>query len=257
MCRIQPFVDLATGSLTVSAPGMPDLILPLDYLGQENEPDGVRGEGKTDGDSTNGDGDSRFVEGGSGGGDNSGESGDTPVTVRVCGNRRAGVTCAASASAWFTRFLGVRCSLIRAAVVGASDWSDDGSGKPYAGDTPAVNSGNGDDGNGSGAAPNPLSNGETFVGRSAVSRVMTWLPARLRGDRRSPSRPVPTAEDDGGGAAGSRAFANEAPFLLIARASVAKANDMIRRNSGTNGGGEEAANGGAESSDNHKEVCVF
>ena len=265
MCRIRPFVDLAAGTLTVSAPGMPDLVLPLNYLGQEHESGAMR-EGKPhglrstyiNGVGINGAGECRSVEGG---------GGDNPVTVRVCGNRRAGVTCVASASAWFTRFLGVRCSLVRAAAIaGAGDWSNvgsnTGSGELLADDVPAVKFGAGD-GDGDGAMPYPLSGGRNGVGSGRVPRTLPWLRAGLGDGLKSTPCSVPatgavsTAEHDGGAhAAGCRAFANEAPYLLISRASVAKANDMIRRESGTVGGGKEALNGDVESGEDHEQVCV-
>lgn len=267
MCRIRPFVDFAAGTLTVSAPSMPDLVLPLDYLGQNHEPDnlsdcnthGLRSS-YTDGNGTNGTGECRSVES---------SGGDSPVTVRVCGNRRAGVTCAASASAWFTRFLGMRCSLVRAAAVaGASDWSNDGSNigssKRFADDAPSTNFDDGDGGgSGNDTSPNPSSSGGKEAGSGVVSGIMPWLQAGLGGGWKSASCPVPAArpmsstEGDESGAAGFRAFANEAPYLLISRASVAKANDMIRRESGNVAGGKEVADGGAESGEDHEQVSAF
>eukprot|EP00752_Nemacystus_decipiens_P007564 g6757.t1 len=269
MCRIRPFVDLAAGTLAVSAPGMPDLVLPLDYLGQEDGPNNWS-EGKahglrssyTEGDGTSGAGECCPVEDNNGGvGVGVGVGGDNPVTVRVCGNRRAGVTCAASASAWFTRFLGVRCSLVRAAVVAAA------ASEPSADGVPAVADGNGD---GSSVSPCAPSSGGKDADLGGVSRIVPWLPAGLGAMWRPSSCPVPTtgvmstAKDGGGGGSGSggnavgcRAFANEAPYLLISRASVAKANDMIRREGGIGGRAKEvSADGDAEIGENHEQVTT-
>ncbi|CAM9460940.1 unnamed protein product [Ectocarpus sp. 13 AM-2016] len=71
-----------------------------------------------------------------------------------------------------------------------------------------------------------------------MKTAMPWFPAAvgLLGGWRSSSSPAPAAEGGVGGEAGdaaasNRAFANEAQFLLISRASVAKVNDIIRRES--------------------------
>ncbi|CBJ33682.1 conserved unknown protein [Ectocarpus siliculosus] len=199
MCQIRPFVDLASGTLTVTAPRMPDLVLPLGYSGGGGD----------------GAGDARCWRG-EGGGD---------TVVRVCGNRRAGVTCAASASAWFTRFLGVPCSLVRAAAVDSSAAAEG---------TAAGRGGGGGGGGGDWSSHNmadipPLHMKEDNDGGRAVKTVMPWFPTAmgLLGAWRSSSSPAPAAEGGVGGeaedaAASNRAFANEAQFLLISRASVAK-----------------------------------
>ncbi|CAN0101625.1 unnamed protein product [Ectocarpus sp. 6 AP-2014] len=279
MCQIRPFVDLASGTLTVTAPRMPDLVLPLGYSGGQG---GVGGGGGRDGASDgvtgtepcslrspssssssssssspgcvgvvdcrsggNGGGNGGSNGGGDGAGDarcRRGEGGGDTV-VRVCGNRRAGVTCAASASAWFTRFLGVPCSLVRAAAVDSS----------AAAEGTAAGRGGGGGGGGSGGGgdwsshnmadiPPPHIKEDNDGGR-AVKHLVPWFPTAmgLLGAWRSSSSPAPAAEGGVGGgaedaAASNRAFANEAQFLLISRASVAKVNDVIRRESGSGSG---------------------
>ncbi|CAN0106082.1 unnamed protein product, partial [Hapterophycus canaliculatus] len=263
MCRIRPFVDLAADTLTISAPKMPDLVLPLDYRGGEGG-GGGGGRGASDdaretdfcgfrSQNSNGDRgvgfgdravgvDESAARGADDDGD--GEGGNVSMVVRVCGNRRAGVTCAASASAWFTRFLGVPCSLVRAAAAAADD---------AAADSGADAGADGGAGNGHRAATDILSPDErtaaTDIGGvggggvgGAITSMMPWFQAAagLLGRGRAPSAPttpgIPaaTAVTAGQTKAGtsSRAFANEAEFLLISRASVDKVNDVIRRESG-------------------------
>lgn len=306
MCRINPFVDLAAGTLTVSAPGMPDLILPLDYRGRMPGFASPRGDQEdtcsvasrpSASVSSVGNGDHVGVGGGgSSGGSGGGGGGDTPMIVRVCGNRREGVTCAASASAWFTRFLGMPCSLVRAvdaaavdtaaaaaataataataaaaaaAVTVAADadatdvdaarsWTNGSSTiAPFADSgTPVTRyrygSRNGNDnGNGSDSVDFPGTCKEENAGGGAIVRKVPWFhkEARLGGRRRAASSApaaAAAAMTTGGGnvAANSRAFANEAPYLLISRASVAKVNDMIRRESSNTRGVEKVTEGG-------------
>lgn len=271
MCQIRPFVDLASGTLTVTAPKMPDLVLSLGYSGGEG---GVGGGGDRDeasdgvtgtepcclrspSSSSSSPGCGRVVDcrsggngGGNSGGDGAGDArcwrggGGGDTVVRVCGNRRAGVTCAASASAWFTRFLGVPCSLVRAAAVDCS---------PAAAGATSDTAGGGGDWS-SHSIPPPQMQEDNDGGR-AMKTVMPWFPAAvgLLGGWRSSSSPAPTAEGGVGGeaedaAASNRAFANEAQFLLISRASVAKVNDIIRRESasgsGIDGVEEDGGDGG-------------
>lgn len=203
MCKIRPFVDLQSRTLTVSAPGMPNIVLPLGWgIYKENN-----GSPRSFGDRARDCG----VRGGN--------TNDASMIVRVCGNRRMGVTCTASASAWFTRFLGVPCSLVRAAAVSTSS-------------VPALDGGN---------AP----------AESRGSRIPNGRTVGLNGG-------VCTRDKNGAGAPAShesgavqptvsaeRAFANEAQYLLISRASVDKVNDVIResffadgRNVGEGSGGE-------------------
>ncbi|CAM9962020.1 unnamed protein product, partial [Ectocarpus sp. 12 AP-2014] len=80
-------------------------------------------------------------------------------------------------------------------------------------------------------------------GGRAVKTGMPWFPAavELLVGWRSSSSPAPATEGGVGGeaedvAASNRAFANEAQFLIISRASVAKVNDIIRRESASGGG---------------------
>lgn len=320
MCHIRPFVDLTAAVLIVSAPGMPDLILPLDYGGRIPVPDDTNGEkGETCGSRpspyVNVVGDGVSVSGGDG---SSGDP-DTPMIVRVCGNRREGMTCTGSASAWFTRFLGVPCSLVRAVaavdatattVAGAGaagaagdatrSWASGSTAAPFADDGTVVRYRNGDgngNGNGSGKGTGTGTGTGAFPGTSLSKeeenagggsttirvpwfQAGAWLGARRRASS-SPSAAAPALATvtAGGGevAANTRAFANEAPYLLISRASVAKVNDIIRRESGctgavnkvTNGGGggggdgdgggDGACNGGEEDADfeQARTVCVY
>lgn len=186
MCKIRPFVDLQSRTLIVSAPGMPNLVLPLGWgIYKENN-----GSPRSFGD--------RARDGGTCGGNTD----DAPMIVRVCGNRRAGVTCAASASAWFTRFLGVPCSLVRAAAVSTS--------------------------------PVPTLDGENGSAENQGSRILNGRNVGLSGgvSTRDKDRVgAPSSHDSGAvqpTAAAERAFANEAQYLLISRASVDKVNDVIR-----------------------------
>lgn len=278
MCQIRPFVDLASGTLTVTAPGMPDLVLPLGYSGGEG---GVGGGGDREGTSNGvretepcclrsppssssstscgGVVDCRSGDNG-GGGDSGSGAGDArcwsggrgDTVVRVCGNRRAGVTCSASASAWFTRFLGVPCSLVRAAAIGGN--------AATAVTTSATAAGGGGDWSSHNLAnsPPPRTKADN-AGDRAMKTVMPWFPAAVgllggwRSSSSSSSSPAPAAEGGIGGgaedaAASNRAFANEAQFLLISRSSVAKVNDIIRRESGsgsgTDGVEEDGGDGG-------------
>ncbi|CAM9926275.1 unnamed protein product, partial [Ectocarpus fasciculatus] len=192
--------------------------------------------------------------GGNGGGHSGGVAGDARcwggggghTVVRVCGNRRAGVTCAASASAWFTRFLGVPCSLVRAADVGGSAAAESATSA-----TAAAASGDWSSDNIADIPPPHIK--EHDAGSRTMKAVMPWFPTAvglLGGWRASlSSSPAPAAEGGVGieaedAAASNRAFANEAQFLLISRASVAKVNDMIRRESGSCSGIDGDEGGG-------------
>lgn len=183
MCKIRPFVDLQSRTLTVSAPGMPNLVLPLGWgIYKENN-----GSPRSFGD--------RARDGGARGGNTD----DAPMIVRVCGNRRVGVTCTASASAWFTRFIGVPCSLVRAAAVSTSP-------------VPALDGQNA-------SAESRILNGRTVGLTGGVS---------TRDKDRVGATPSRESESVQPTVAAERAFANEAQYLLISRASVDKVNDVIR-----------------------------
>ncbi|CAM9990697.1 unnamed protein product, partial [Choristocarpus tenellus] len=124
MCKIRPHADPATQTLTISAPDMPDLTLPL-HWGQESnssksaapataadiaDPAGQRWkclESRGSSMCSN-----SFGEIGAG---ELGKGGEAVTTVRVCGHHRKGIQCVPAASLWFTKFLGVPCSLVRAA----------------------------------------------------------------------------------------------------------------------------------------------
>lgn len=210
MCKIRPFVNLKASTLTVSAPGMPDLVLPLSWgksdarssppaapsnsaeapaaAGSSSDPAGIR----------------RLHRGGTDDGwgrQDVGDGGDVPLTVRVCGNRRAGVTCASSASAWFTRFLGVPCWLVRAAAATsvAADWSGPSAGFSIKDD---------DD--------------NSTVNKANAVGVLPFSNIRAAGRRVLSAATAPAAVEENA----DRAFANEAQYLLISRASVAKVNQM-------------------------------
>lgn len=205
MCKIRPFVDLQARTLTVSAPGMPDLVLSLDWDKSDARASSPMTSDDSAAEPTVGSSwySSRCKSSSSGGdGDNAVAASATPMIVRVCGNRRPGIICAASTSAWFTRFLGVPCSLVRAAsaaTLPSTKWigfpehataASKGQRNNYVRSTYA----------GDGLAPSTADGGLT--GKQA-------------------SRPPL-------GGAADRAFANEAQYLLISLASVAKVNDMIR-----------------------------
>ena len=242
MCKIRPFVDLHARTLTVSAPAMPDLVLPLhwetpDVGGDTTRDDSVGtgrrgswGRGPAPPRSRNGAGGSGA--GGDGGGDGGGgggfsSGGDSSSTiVRVCGNRRAGVTCSASVSAWFTRFLGVPCSLVRAATVTF--------------DPPTGGGGSG------GVTPSALgspSSDNTNGSAVASPELATPAPAPALAPARAAAAAAVAAAVAAGGVA-NRAFANEAQYLLISRASVGIVNKMICESSLT--GGHAAAGTGTE-----------
>ncbi|CAM9638105.1 unnamed protein product [Scytosiphon promiscuus] len=216
MCQIRPFVNLLAGTLTVSAPGMPDLFRRFRSHISNGGVDGVssRGTGIIT---------SEVCTGGGGGDADSGngESGNVPMVVRVCGNRRAGVTCAASASAWFTRFLGVPCSLVRAAARAPRTAVASASEEP------------------SGGGSSPSVGGD--AGGSAAADTSSLSDERIAANGGVHNPEVGTS---------SRAFANEAQFLLISRASVNKVNDVIRRESGIGlGGGNRGAGDGGGGDD--------
>lgn len=176
MCKIHPSVDLEARTLTVSAPGMPDLVLPLSWGIRRSTAsiDSAKSKSsRSGGMSTGGENFNGAAADGSEGAN---------MIVRVCGNRRTGVPCTESASAWFTRFLGVPCSLVRATSVAASPG--------------AVTS------NGSKQARRSQQN----TGEGQETAVAASTP----------------------GNSVDRAFANEAQYLLISQASVAKVNEMIR-----------------------------
>lgn len=201
MCKIRPFVDLRNHSLTVSAPGMPDLVLPLDGAEEgESAMDPAetttlttarasmsRKAAATSNSVVSGVVATRSLRycgesvgctsGGVGGG--AGGSGRDFAMVRVCGNQRAGVSCGDSASSWFTRFLGMPCSLVRAASVAAGNLD--------------------------------ASDCDAAVATASASSVVGGSV-----ERRKRLNDV------------DRAFANEAQYLLISTASVAKVNEAIR-----------------------------
>lgn len=262
MCKIRPFVDFHSGTLTVSAPGMPDLVLPLEWgmAGKGGNGDGTdgavvsswkpptpaksRGQPKRatstwsvnnsaaaaaanndddDNDSKNDNdkivGESQvnisksswvsqllspscdaFVSQNRGSGSGSGGEGAGHIAVvRVCGNRRTGLSCATSASAWFTRFLGMPCSLVRAAAVTFAT-----------------------DNSSSGRNPN------AFAAGRGPARGILIAPETTA----AAAAEAATAEHEEGKAAAGRAFANEAPYLLVSQASVAKVNKVIRESCG-------------------------
>lgn len=185
MCKIRPFVDLCNRTLTVTAPGMPDLVLSLDW--EEGGGHGVRENGRdprpkaveaeitsTPAPAVSATQTSRRGLSSSGvDAEGSGSARDEDLTiVRVCGNNRVGVSCASSASTWFSKFLDMPCSLVR-----ASSAAVDASRDPGGGET---------------------------------------------GDTQESAGPVPS------GGRVHRAFANEAQYLLISRASITKVNTVIR-----------------------------
>lgn len=272
MCKIRPFVDLDARTLAVSAPGMPDLVLPLDW-GRSNSRakplcDAVSADngGRRRGDGAVASRRHGYGRGGGGGEDNLDAGGEFAATiVRVCGNRRSGVTCATSASAWFSRFLGVPCLLVRAAtVVAAADpgWADSSS----LGSAAEKGDGNNTSGR-SGGGGGGSDTGRSVIGgaREVLSSTSNASAVGVRAVSSSPE--ASAAASDGKTAAAvaegvaSRAFANEAQYLLISRASVAKANEMIRESVlGEEGGrfvrGDEAdGGGGRRGSTAPEEVC--
>lgn len=259
MCKIRPFVDLEMRTLTVSAPGMPDLVLPLNWGSPPGSSSSTNSNGNSN--SRKNDGISGIVSVGHGDGGRiyGGRWGEwerkkttttaspptqPPMVVRVCGNQRAGVPCAASASAWFTRFLGVPCSLVRAA---------DSINPPSLSSFPA-----GGDSNAAGAATAvaAAAAATAAAAAAAVTASAPFLPSplqflsplsRLGGGAKPKSKPnldtkpqpeacsaaTPAAAAVTAAitapAAADRAFANEAQYLLISRASVANVNDVIRQ----------------------------
>jgi molybdenum cofactor sulfurtransferase len=74
MCLIAPSVRLETQELVVSAPGMPDLTLPLTLAPPEDQ---------------------------------------SSCSVKVCGEACGGLAYEASVSRWFSEFLGMPCTLVR------------------------------------------------------------------------------------------------------------------------------------------------
>lgn len=251
MCKIHPLVDLYSRTLTVSAPGMPNLVLPLDWGKHKQKSEDsakqcpmspspplmcrdqrekqsmsmwpwsrVRSRAAVDNDSdcrgpevkvvksptrsfpTSYFGTSDGRNGNSGGGGD--EEGEVAI-VRVCGNRRVGVTCEASASAWFTRFLGVPCSLVRAAAVSTTTDIE------TATENVNVNVGATVAGEASSGQP------------SARGKSPMLMPGSI--DTEAKARRKKQGDEV---AAAERAFANEAPYLLISQASVAKVNSTIQ-----------------------------
>ncbi|CAM9804083.1 unnamed protein product, partial [Phaeothamnion confervicola] len=212
MCHIRPRVDLDAGIMTVTAPGMDDLLIPLNW----------GGEGVSDG---------------SGGGDK------RACTVRVCGVRCRGVLYGASASQWFSKYLGLPCSLVRAVAAkadAAAAAPSDGAAAAAVTSTayataaaPVVAK--------AAAVEGPeLDRAVADVAAPAYTSLFGGLVGRLWGSA-TPGDSVADCAAVGGGATANgggggrsnketgRAFSNEAQYLLISRASVDRVNGIIHR----------------------------